>query len=74
MTLRNIDGVLIIPDRDAPHVPDDRPLRIEMGRPNQQTPAFPVLSRNPVDKIRGHIARDQKGHRRVVGERGISEH
>src|ERR1700692_1920180 len=63
----------IVAHRDPPHVPQYRPLRIEIGGADQQDSAFPALSGDFLEKRIVDVFLDQFGQRRVVGQCGSFE-
>ena len=65
--------VAVVAHRDAAHVPQYRPLRIEVGGADQQNAALNPLSGDFLKKRIVHIFCDQSRQRRIVGQRGSFE-
>jgi hypothetical protein len=58
---------------DAAHIPDHRPLRIEIGGADQESAAPRVLVRDLLQEFRRDVARDHAGERRVARKRITAE-
>src|SRR5262245_41307052 len=59
---------------DLGHVPNHRPLRVEVSRSDQEKAATAILRCNGIEKLLIYVESDEVGERPGIGERVAAQH